>query len=924
MLKFIKGFNLKSKKIIFSSSFCLFLFLIHLPSGFTLQSQESPPFIAKVSVNLDGQPAAEGIQELIPFKEGEPFSLRMITSSIKQIYKTGLFSDVQVLKEGEQKIHLTFLLTSRLLTRKIIFQGGENVSPNKLKRGLFSLHEGSLFSQERLSRAVEELKQILEDDGYFQAEVKAFTQKRPKTSSVDVYFEIQSSRRFIINRISFSGEVILNEAELKKKMKSREGHVYIPSVLEEDISRLKEVYSSKSYQRAEIELEERKFDEKEGYVSLSLKVIPHQKIEIEVQGAQVPLSLIKPIWEAEIFEEWGLTEGEAKIYSYMREKGYLFSSVKSSIERLDNTMRVVYQVTPGQKFKIEDISFEGLNYFTPTQLKNELGIGEKAAFLSWVSGARLFEIPAEIELLYKTKGFSQTRVDLNFITKAKAIKVLFYINEGAQEKIEKISFEGAQLVSPQTLLEQISSFEGGPFFSPDIQKDIEKLENSYLTQGVRGTEIFAKAEKVNENLFSVLFTIREGKKVKIERLIVTGNVATRKRTILRELRIKEGDYAFYDKIRESKSRLERLGIFSKVSIEEIPLSEERENLVVSVREGERNYASLGVGLETRSEPRTFEVWNMPVRLRGTAEAIRNNVLGSAAQVSLVGQLSLQEKRAVLSWEQPYFFGIPMQSYLNAFWETEERKSFSYEREGVSLTGVKSIAKNILFSTTFRWTRTTLLNLQIEESEVDREHSPFSATSLSGSIIWDRRDDPFNTGKGTFFSFVLEQAYPLFEAKSNYLKSFIKYQHFIPIFSRAVFSVTSRLGLGGGKVSIPIHERFFAGGSNSFRGVRFDELGPKDPDSGRPIGGEALFLLNFELAFPLASEVKDLSVALFYDKGNVFDLPKHFNLSALQDAVGFGLRYRTPLGPVRFEIAWNLNVPSEQRKPLAFITIGNIF
>lgn len=924
MSKYIKDFNPKAKKIIFPSALFLCLSFLILPFGSILQSQESSPLVAKISVDVDGQPAAPDMRDLVPIKEGESFSLEKITNSIRQIYKTGLFSDIQVLKEGEREIHLTYLLTSRLFTGKIIFQGKEDISPKKLKGALFSLREGSFFSEEKLGKAVEELKEILEDLGYYHPQVRAFTEKNLKTSSVNVFFEIQTAKRFVIRKIAFEGEVILNEAELRKKMRSREGDFYLPTVVEEDITRLKEVYSSMGYQRAEIWLEARKPDEEQGDVFLFIKIISHQKIEVEVKGAQIPLSLLKPIWEAEVFEEWGLAEGRAKIINTMRDRGYLFPLVGASIQRVDNTMRVVYQVAPGEKFKIEDISFEGLNYLTPSQLKNELGIGEKATFLSRISGARLFELPAEIELIYKTKGFSQTRVDYNFARHGKAVKALFYVNEGPQERIKKISFEGAELLSPKTLLEQIGSFEGGPFFNPNIQKDIEKLENFYLNQGIRKTEIFAAIEKVGENLFSVSFTIREGKRVKIERVIITGNVATRKKTVLRELKVKEEDYAFYDRIRESKSRLERLGIFTKVSIEEIPLSEEKENLVISLREGERNYASLGVGLQTRNEPLAFEVWNFPIRLRGTGEVIRNNIWGSAAQLSLVGQLSLNEKRGVLSWEQPYFFGIPMQTYLNAFWESEDRDSFSYERKGVSLTGIKSIAKNILLSTTFRWTTTTLFNLKIEPSEVERENSPFSATSLSGSFIWDRRDDPFNTSKGNFFSFALEQAYPLFEAKSNYLKSFIKYQHFIPLFSRVTFSATSRLGLGGGKLSIPIHERFFAGGSNSFRGERFDKLGPKDPVSGRPLGGEALFLLNFELTFPLVSSIKDLSGALFYDKGNVFDVPKHFNLPALKDAVGFGVRYRTPLGPVRFEIGWNLDVPSERRNPLAFITIGNVF
>jgi outer membrane protein insertion porin family len=224
----------------------------------------------------------------------------------------------------------------------------------------------------------------------------------------------------------------------------------------------------------------------------------------------------------------------------------------------------------------------------------------------------------------------------------------------------------------------------------------------------------------------------------------------------------------------------------------------------------------------------------------------------------------------------------------------------------------------------KWARTNFITLLIEESEVDRQLHPFSTTSISGSLIWDRRDDPFNPRKGYFLSFVLERAFPFLKSESDYLKSFIKYKQFIPIFSGVTFSATSRLGLGGGRQPIPIHERFFAGGSNSFRGEKFDELGPKDPVSQKPVGGEALFLLNFELTFPLILAIKDLSGALFYDKGNVFAEMKHFNLTALQDAVGIGIRYRTPLGPLRLEVAWNLDAAKGERKPLVFLTIGNVF
>jgi len=922
MLKFIRDFSSGERKQ--ALFFLLFLFFVFLPRESSALSQNPSPLITKITVRIDGQPDSEAIEELIPVKEGEEFSLKRITNSIKQIYRTRLFSDVQVLKEGEKEIQLTFLLTRRVFTRRIILRGTQKVSHKKLKESLFSLSEGSSFSDEKMSRAVEELKEALMQEGHFQPEIEASARRDSKSPTVNVIFEIRSAKMYIIKKIAFSGEKILTEAELKKEMKSKEGEEYIPSVLEGDITRLREFYSSKGYQRTEIDVEEVRFDEREGSAYLSFRIIPHEKIEIVIEGAQVPLSLLEPIWEPRIFEEWGLAEGRAKIIGYLRKKGCLFCSVTSSIEKVDNEMRVVYKVSPGEKFKIKGVSFEGLNYFTPSELTEVLAPETNAPFSSWIDGERLFELPAEIEFLYKTRGFPDTRASLYFFPQGKSVRAHFFIEEGGQEKIEKISFEGTNLFDRKTLLEQISSFEGGFFYQPNLQKDMERLGNFYLNQGVRGTEIRARIERIGQNLFSVFFNLREGKKFRIEKIVITGNVVTHRNTIIRELRVKEGEYALLERIRESKRRLEKLGIFTEVKIDEIPISTEKENLIVSVREGKRNYAGLGVGLETRGEPQTIALWNNPVRLRGTAEFIRSNILGSATQLSLVGQFSLKERRGVFSWEQPYFFGLAMQTYVNVWMEREGRESFTFDRQGVSLTAIKSVSKDLLFLTTLRWARTNFVILLIEESEVDRQHRPFSAASVSGSLIWDRRNDPFHPERGYFLSFVLERAFPLFKSESNYLKSFIKYQHFIPVVSRVTLSATSRFGLGGGRKPIPVHERFFAGGSNSFRGAKFDELGPKDPVSLKPVGGEALFLLNFELTFPLIPAIKDLSGTLFYDKGNVFEKTKNFNLTALQDAVGIGIRYRTPLGPVRLELGWNLDAVEGERKPLVFITIGNIF
>lgn len=919
-----RGFNpVNIKKAVFGLSL-LCLLLGFLPLESISQSLSSSPRIAAVSVIVDGQSSGEDMKKLIPIKEGEPFSLNRVSSSIKQIYKTGLFSEIQVVKEGDLDVRLTYLLTRKLFARRIVFQAEEKLPRQKLRVSISSLREGTFFTEEKLEKAAEELKEALIQEGYFQPEVETFTKKDPKSSSFDVFFRIISFKKFVITEISFSGDVILPEDELRIVMKSKEGKRLIPSMLAEDITKLKDVYSANEYQRAEIEVGKVVFVEREGNVSLSLIVIPNERIEIVVEGAKVPLEILRPIWETRIFEDWGVNEGEAKILGHMRKKGYLFASVTSSIEREDNRMRVIHTVTPNEKNKIFKISYNGLNYFAPSQLEAELGVGERTPLLKWIDGQRLLDLPEEIEFLYELNGFPDAHVDTNFVRKRNGVEVLFFIQEGNQQKIQRISFEGIQSFDSRVLFEQIGSSEGGPFVPLNLQKDMEKLESHYLNQGFRGTEITARVDEAGDDLFSVTFRINEGNKVKIEKIVITGNDATGRKAILRELRIKEGDYAYSDGIRDSKRRLERLGIFTSVQIEEISLSPERENVVINVREGKRNYASLGLGLETATKPEAFGIWDVSWRLRGTAEFIRSNVFGSAGQASLVGQYSLADKRAVLSWEQPYFFGLPVVTSLNTWVEQIYRESYTSDGKGLSLTTIQRVSEKVMFLGSLKWAETTLIDLQIEPNEVDRQFSPYSVTSITGSFIWDWRDDPINPHRGSFFSLALEKAFPLLEDESNYVKTFIRNQHYVPILSDIVFNMTFRLGFGGGKMNIPIHERFFAGGSNSFRGERFDELGPVDEVSGKPVGGEALLLLNFEVTFPIFSAFRNLRGTFFYDVGNVFERIEDIALVSMQNAVGFGIRYRTPLGPIRLEFGWNLNDPREERKLLVFFTIGNLF
>lgn len=878
--------------------------------------------IAGVVVTVDGKPAEADIEALILIAPGEPYSPKKIDAALKQIYQTGLFSDARVLKEGEREVRLTFLLTRRLLTRSIAIRGERALSARKMKEGLYALRSDGDFSEDRLARAAGELKDVLRREGYLGAEVQTGFEKDAVLPLVDVVFDVAAGSRRTIRKIDFLGGSSAPVPALVKTIQSREGKPYIPSLLESDVARIKSFYAALGYPRADISLDPVEPGDEDGTVALAFRINPHERIRISIAGAKIPESLVRPIWEEPIFEEWGLLQTETALLSYLRDQGFVFATAKASLEKAAGELRVACEVNPGRKYTIYDVEFEGHAFFTPVELKRQMGIGLSLAILGGISGKKLFEMPARIVELYETKGFPEARVDLDFRMIGSDMRAIYHIEEGFQRTIGRLSWSGVSLFDTGVLRGQIGSAESGPFFQPEVQKDIGRLEAFYLNQGVRGTIVTAAVEQTDDRRFAVTFRIEEGRRVRIGRIIVAGQRITRRRTIDREIKIREGEPAAADRILETKRGLEKLGVFSEVKIEEIPTSTDAENLVISLREGQRNYVSLGAGLETKTATQSLEIWENGVRPRGTAELILGNVLGRASQLSFVTQFSLKETRGVVSWEDRTLFGLPFQTALNGWLEREERPSYGYDQRGVSGSAIQSFGAGWVSYTTLRWARTTLYFLDVAESAVDRQHYPFSIASVTESLILDRRDDGFNPERGSFFSAVVEWAYPLFNVESDFLKSIVKYQRFFPVLRTMNFCLTARAGLGMGR--IPIHERFFAGGSNSFRGETFDELGPLDPSSQKPIGGKALILFNFELRFPIFRSVENLTGAVFYDKGNVFAARSDVRIGGLEDAFGLGIRYRTPLGPLRIDLGWNLHPRPGRAQPSVFVTIGNIF
>jgi outer membrane protein insertion porin family len=892
----------------------------------TAAAQEGA-IVERIVVRVDGQPGDPRLLDLIPIQPGDAYSPRLVDQAVKQMFQTGLFADVRVTREGTGRTTLLFDLERNVFIDAVRFKV-PRASKTRLLDGLTAQRPGAYLREDQLPGAVAEVREGLRRAGYFDAVVKCDVRRKAGASTADLVFRALDWKSFRIGGLEVEWKAEIPERALFKEMKSRVGDVYVPDRLTADFAALSRALDRAGYRRAEVRLTGESFDEQNRRVDLRVEILPHEKITIVVNGAKVPGRLLEPIWEERVFEPWGLAEGEARILNHLRRQGYVYATVQSRVERGRNEMRIVHDVTAGDKYKVVGVEFRGNTVFSSLELKNQLAVSKGVPLFAFISYDRLFSVPRDLESLYKENGFADVQVRLDLVKQGTGVQAVFEIEEGAKSTVEAIRIEGAVLAPAEELRAGLVSRQGGPFYPPNVQRDVGQIEALYLNRGVRGTEVVSRIERSPENRVVLVYEVTEGTPVTIRDIFITGNQATRNKVVRRELRIEKGEEADYGRIQESKRRLESLGIFSEVRVDEVETGSGDEVVVVTVREGERNYTGLGLGFQTLNPVSgSLADWPSDFRPRGTGEYIRNNVLGLGAQFGLLGQISTVERRAVASWNQSYLFGLAMPTTLQAWAEREVRTGFTLDRRGVSLSVVKGLGRSGLLIGSVSLTRTALPVVDIDNPPdyIDRQFLPYSGSLFSLSMSWEHRDDTLNPTRGYYVSAVGEVGLPLLGTESDYQKVFFKAQYFRPVLAGLGFDLTARMGLGNNLVHLP--ERFFAGGSNTFRGEEFELLGPMDSDTLKPFGGEAVLLVNTELTFAPFPAWDAFRLAGFFDLGNVYENLKDFRPLDLRGAVGAGLRYRTPLGPVRVEVAWKLwgyDVQDRRGKPLIFLTIGNIF
>ncbi len=702
-------------------------------------------------------------------------------------------------------------------------------------------------------------------------------------------------------------------------MQTREGEVLSPARLRED---LKSIYKMGYFTDV-------KFDVSDTPAGRVLTVLVTEKPaikEIITKGnKQVKRDKIIEVMDLKpysVASETAIRENINKIQSMYRDKGFYEAQITHELTPISNTeVNLVLHINEGGKLAIKEINFEGNNSFKAKELRSVMETKEKGFFaIAWITGAgKLSKDNLERDLekigaFYYNHGYIKAKVgEPRIDIKGKWIYVTIPVQEGPQYKVGKMDFQGDLLDDKEKLLAKLETPKEKVYSRETLQTDLTTLADLYADKGFANADIVPLVKEHDENLtVDVTFDIHKGEKVYFERIEITGNVKTRDKVIRRELRVYEQELFSATNLKESIKNLRRLEYFEDVNFGTAPGSApSRMNLKINVKERPTGTFGVGAGYSTQD------------RMVGMVEVSQNNLFGRGQQLKIQGIIGAISHRLRASFTEPYLFDRPLAFGVDAFnWE---RQYSEYNR--ISVGGDVRVSHPLVWKYTrlfgmYRFENVSLKDLVFGASPVLVQASHIHDTSAASvSIRRDSRDSLFSPTKGSDNSLSVELAG--LGGDTAFTRLVGETGWYIPITGKFVGVVHARGGMMNKLTwgQMPAYELFYLGGIDTIRGFKYAEISPRDPTTNERIGGPQFLQLNQEIRFPLYQKL-GLGGTVFFDAGNVYG-PNYVG-PFLRTSVGLGVRWFSPMGPLRVEWGYNLAPKSYERHSAWEFTMGGSF
>lgn len=612
---------------------------------------------------------------------------------------------------------------------------------------------------------------------------------------------------------------------------------------------------------------------------------------------------------------------EAMEIEYVKE-GYYAAEVSADKHIVPNNEALVtFQIDEGSLVRIKQIEFIGNTVFERDELMDFMDSREKW-FLSWLTGRGKYNemiLAQDLERIadaYMDRGYVRVNVRkpvISLVDDSRHMLVLVTIDEGDQYRVGKIGARGDLLMREGEILNLLPLRPGEVFSRSLLRQGVESVTDLYADQGYAYANVTPLTRVDDDNLtVDVNLEIEQGNQVTVERIEISGNASTRDKVVRREMRLVEGELYSATALKRSRARINNLGYFEAVDVTTNPGSDE-EHIEIDVNVKERPTGTFSIGAGYSSVDGFV----------GQGSITQENFLGRGWKMRLAASVGGESSTYQVGLTDPYFLDMNLTLGFELYQTDREWTDFSRRATGGAVKVGRAVGEYSRVLFVYRYEEKDIYDVDADASfEIREEEGTSTISSITSTYsrnTTDYRPDPSRGG-----ALDVSWEFAGLGGTEKFSKYLLDYRHFWPAFWTTTFSAHGRVGYvhAYDGQEIPLDERFFLGGINSLRGFESREVGPRDPDTGDYIGGDKQTYFNFEFIFPLA---KDLGIkgVTFFDVGNAWADDEDW-FEEWRYSTGAGIRWMSPLGPLRLEWGYNLDPKEfEDRSRFEFM-IGRFF
>ncbi|HWB85590.1 MAG TPA: outer membrane protein assembly factor BamA [Bryobacteraceae bacterium] len=934
----------------------LFVFLVAAQSPLLLAQYQKyeGKTVTAIQFSPSTQPIGQAeLLKLIPLKTGQPLRMADVRASIDRMFAIGRYADIQVEAEPSGNgVALTFHTKNSWFIGNVSVAGDLSSPPNRGQlANATRLDLGQPYTDAKLQTALQGQKALFDNNGLFHSQIHPVFDYDPKYQQVNLKFEVDSGDRARLTEPVLTGDLKMDADKIVSATNWRRWlvHTWKPmtaSRVQQGLEGIRKLYQKDDRLEAKVALESIHYDPEANRAQPTLNIDAGPRIEVNTIGAKVSrkkLQRLVPIYEEHAVDHDLLVEGARRLEDYFQSEGYYEAQVAFKQQRVTNDKASIdYLVNRGKRHKLVYIGISGNKYFTRDAIRERMYL-QPASLLQFRHGryseSFLRRDEQSIIDLYQSNGFRDVQVTHeikdDYQGKIGHIAVFLKIDEGPQYFINKLQVDGIEKLNKATILGLLSSTEGQPFSEFSVAVDRDTILAQYFNSGFPDATFEWNYQPAAEpHRIDLHYIIREGTQQFVRDVLISGLNITRPSLVRRNLSVAAGDPLSPTALTQTQRNLYDLGIFATVNVAvQNPDGDYNRKYVLYEMEEARRYSmAVGVGAELGRiggctnclDAATGQTGFSP---RVSFDITRNNMWGLGHSLSLRTRASTLEQRGLLTYTWPRFRDSPdlTVSFTGLFEQSRDIRTFSYQRaEGsAQLSQRLTKATTMFYRFAYRRVSVNQSTLKITPFLIPLLSQPVRVGILSINMVQDRRDDSIDPHKGVYNTVDLGLAERIFGSQRNFLHFLGRNATYHPIGKKLVLARSTEFGdiwafnfNGDPLDAIPLAERFFGGGGTSHRGFPENQAGPRDLATGFPLGGTALLFNQVELRFPLIGE--NIGGVLFHDAGNIYTSVGHMTLRqsqpSLQDfdymvhAVGFGIRYRTPIGPVRLDLAYSINPP----------------